>query len=197
MKAGARLTVFLFPLLLGTAPVHAQFPIELYECTPSCRESEARVVETDCDVILTFEAGEGLSLWGPLANAGPIRIGVLARRPPAPIAQLPLHIRVLGTQGSATCAPTDVGVPVWETLGADSLSCETWLWSPTIDLVDAEIPLGTPYWVQLESQYVAGPSPPQPQGSASSPLRACIVVEAISVRLEGATWSAIKRLFDR
>ena len=193
-----RLPCILLALLLLSlccVPVFSQ-PLAYYECTPACFEAAPVLFDGgDCDLLLTYEAGEGRTLWGPLQNTGPVQIGLVARRPYAPIEPLPLLVRVLDA-GSPDCHGA-TGTLVWQTLGTDPDECVSiWLWSPPIDLSASGIAVGTSYWVQLESAYQPGPNPPSLEGAASSALRACVAVTAAStVSAEPTNWSAIKLLF--
>jgi len=175
---------------------HAQPRSELYMCAPTCREAMPQVYTAYCDLILDFEAGEGRTLWGPLLNTGPVKVGIQATPFGEPVETLPLIVQVRVGEGETTCPPFEDGRFVFQTSGTVAASCESlWAWSPILRLEDLGIPTGTEYWVQLLSQFHPGPVPENPQGAACSPLRACVKIEEVTVAVEAVTWTRVKSIF--
>lgn len=169
---------------------------ELFMCAPVCREAVPQLLEVNCDLILNFEAGDGRTLWGPLLNSGPVKIGIAAMRAAPPVVTLPLIVHVRADDGGSNCPPFDDGVFAFQTTGLDTASCESlWVWSSVLELEDLGIPQGSAYWVQLDSQFHPGPIDQNLEGAASSPLRACVWVKAVTVGIEASTWTRLKTVF--
>jgi len=96
---------------------HAQPRSELYMCAPTCREAMPQVYTAYCDLILDFEAGEGRTLWGPLLNTGPVKVGIQATPFGEPVETLPLIVQVRVGEGETTCPPFEDGRFVFQTSG--------------------------------------------------------------------------------
>jgi hypothetical protein len=168
-------------------------PIEFISCGSSCFEIASLPIIVDCDPPRSWASLVGRMVWGPLTNAGPIRVSVMAH--PWSDNDYPLYVEVrpfYAFQGSCSIEPGSI---IWATHGTASCDPDSgWVTSPWIHLPAWWLPLGDTYWFQLLGLATIG-EPGGPTEARNSPAIRCVRVESQGSALLTATWSRTKALY--